>query len=193
MAVLFTIAPSGASVPRMKQTVLVSPAAAGRSRRQDDGIGIDAIPIAQDLAAPHTALALCPPVQHLIEREPRAGGNARVEQAKRAQVQQHLRNATREVHAHGRMRSRGQRVDQSRNGAVDGHPVLDARAAQAGRVRDGRHVQQEVRRTAERRMRHHRVANRRIGDQRPCRPAERALRLQPVHRAGGTIEPDRLT
>ena len=142
----------------------------------------------QHLAATDTTLALLPPVERGVETHPTAGRHVRVEQAQRAQVQQHLGHAAREVDAHGRMGTGWQRIDQPRHGAVDGHPVLDRRPRHASGMGDGGHVQQQVRRPAEGHMRHHRVTDGSGGHERPCRPAEATLRLGEAWRVQASDE-----
>ncbi len=50
-------------------------------------------------------------------------------------------------------------------------PVLDRRPRQTGREGDRRHVQQQVRRAAERRVHDHRVVDRGLGEDVPQRQA----------------------
>ena len=50
-----------------------------------------------------------------------------------------------------------QGVDETRHRRVDAPPVVHARPLETCRVRDRRHVDQEVRRAAERRVQEHRV------------------------------------
>ncbi len=81
-------------------------------------------------------------------------------------MQHYLRNPSGQEDADGRMphRSVGQDVDETRDFAVNRTPVFDRWPAQPGRVSDGRNVQEQVGRTAERRVNDHGVADRGVRD-----------------------------
>ena len=57
----------------------------------------------------------------------------------------------------------GLTVDESGHRAVDAGPVVDRGPPQSGRVRDGGHVQHEIRRAAERGVHDHRVVDGIVG------------------------------
>ena len=82
-----------------------------------------------------------------------------VEQTGAPEVQHDLGNTAGKKDFHCRMIARAvrQRVHDSRNLAADPRPIVRDRPAQAGGVGDRGHVQDQVGRSAERRMRHHRV------------------------------------
>ena len=85
-----------------------------------------------------------------------------------------------------------QRVHDSRDLAADPRPIVSARPAQAGGVGNRGHVQDQVGRSAERGMRHHRVLDRGIREDVTHR--DPAL-LQADEREGGAarhVEPDRV-
>ena len=72
-----------------------------------------------------------------------------------------FRHAARQVDAHRRMvhRAVGQHGDQARHAAVHRDPIFHARAGQPGRVGDGRHMQYQICRAAERGIDRHGVAD----------------------------------
>jgi hypothetical protein len=80
-------------------------------------------------------------------------------------VQHHLRHAAGKKHLHGGEipRAVGQRIDQTRNLAIDGGPIRSRGPLQASRVGDGRQVQQQIRRSAKRCVQNHRIAHRGLG------------------------------
>ena len=99
---------------------------------------------AQALAEALTALRALPPVEVLAHRLAGDGHGVQMQQAKIAQVEHHLRHATREEGAHGRVivRAVGQHAYQARHPAVDARPVFNVRDRAARRVGDGWNVQQ---------------------------------------------------
>ncbi len=86
-----------------------------------------------------------------------------VEQAEVAEVEHHLGDAAGQVGPDGRVVARpvGEDVDQARRPAVDLGPVLDRGPGETGGEGDGRDVEQQVRRAAERGVDRHGVADRR--------------------------------
>ena len=74
-------------------------------------------------------------------------------------MQHHLRHPAGQEDLHGGKAARAirQRIHQPRNTSIDMRPIFRRRAIQAGGMGDSRHVQQQIRRAAERGMNHHRV------------------------------------
>ena len=109
-------------------------------------------------------------------------------------MQHHLRHAAGQEHAHGGMVAGpvGQHVHQPRHLPVDVDPVLHHRASQPRRVRDRGQVEQQIRRAADRRVHHHGVPHRGVGDDVARGQAARRERRQRAGRAPGHVEPDRL-
>ena len=107
-------------------------------------------------------------------------------------MQHHLGDTAGEKDLNRRMMPRTVRqgVDDARHAAVDVGPVLRGRAAQAGRVRDRGQVQDEVRRAAERGMRHHRVLDRGVGQDVLHRDPALLERHQRARRAARHVQPD---
>ena len=81
-------------------------------------------------------------------------------------MQHHFRHAAREKHAHGGMSDRavGQHIDQTHHLLVDLRPVVHAGPLEPGAKGDSRKVQQQVRRSPESGMHHHRVAQGTVGE-----------------------------
>ena len=90
---------------------------------------------------------------------------ASVEQAGTPQVQHHLGHTAGEKHLHGGEvpGAIGESIHQSGYGAIHSGPVVYRWAAQARGVRDGRDVKKQVGRSSERRVQHHRIVDRGIG------------------------------
>ena len=90
------------------------------------------------------------------------------------------------------LRAVGQYIDQARNAAVDLGPLVDGRPLEPGRMRDGREVQEQVRRSAERGVQDHRVADRGIGHDAEVLIPRAARATSALRTAAGHVEPDRL-
>ena len=86
-----------------------------------------------------------------------------------------------------------QRVHDSWHFAADPRPVVRDRTTEAGGVGDGGHVQDQVGRAAERRMRHHRVFDRGIGQDAAQGDTALLQRHERERRAARHVEPDRMT
>ena len=130
--------PSGARLPRGKQTVLVTPSSPGPLGRQDHVVGIDAVALAEPLPQGLRAAATSPTTRAPRPAcSPADGQGVQVQQAQLAQVEHDLGHAAGQVDAERRMVDRpvGQHVDQARHAAVHLGPVVDASAAAARRKR----------------------------------------------------------
>ena len=88
-------------------------------------------------------------------------------------------------------RAIGQRIDESRDFAVNVGPVFDGRPPQAGVERHGRGVQQQVSAAAERGKDGHRILHRRVGQDVPGVNAHCLAFDQHLGRALRYVEPDR--
>ena len=143
------------------------------------------------------ARTVLPGVEHLAEGVPAYRARAGMQQAGAAQVQHHLRHAAGGEHVDGGVADRavGQRVHQPRRAAVNARPVLHRRDRQAGGVRHGGQVQQQVGGAAERGVHHHGVVQCLLGEQvagaqpgigqRHQRQRGTARHVQPHRFAGG--------
>jgi hypothetical protein len=84
-----------------------------------------------------------------------------------AQMKHNLRHSARQKHAHGGMMlwTVRQNIDDARNFTIDLDPIIHRGPAQSSRMRNGGHVQKQIRRTAHGRVDGHRVANALICDE----------------------------
>ncbi len=166
-----------------------------RVGRRDHVIRIDAVARFQQRAQPMTALGALPGVELRVEREAAHRRDRRVEQPGTPQVQHHLRHTAGHEDLHRRVVTWavGQCVDKARDLPVDLAPVSSGRPPETGRVRDCRHVQQQVRRAAEGGVRHHGVAQRSRGEDVARLDATRLERFQRERRPVPHVEPDRLS
>ena len=105
-------------------------------------------------------------VEHLLKRLSGRGQYRELEQAEFPEVQHDLRDAAGQEGPHRRVigGSVGQHADEPGDLRIDLMPVIDRGSWQARRERDGRDVEDQVRRTAERGVNDHRVADRRLGE-----------------------------
>jgi len=117
-------------------------ARAGALGIHHDVVGIHAVGRAEPLAQHRASLRLLPPVEHAAQALAAHGERLEVEETETAEVEHDLRHAAGEERAHGRMRPVGQRVDEAGHLPVHADPVVDGGPPQAGRVGDGRQVQQ---------------------------------------------------
>ena len=168
--------------------------AARRVGIHDHVVGIDAIALQQHFANRRAPFGLFPPVQHGAEILARHRHRAGIQQPRAPQMQHHFRHAARHEDLHGGEVTRAvrQRVHKPRDFPVDPCPVFHRRPAQTGGMRDGRHVQNQIRGTAEGRVHDHGVGERRVAQHLAHRQAHL---LQPQHGPRGParhIEPDRL-
>ena len=139
---------------------------AGLFRRQHDIARIDPVLPAQNFAEARPPFGFLPSVEDFAQRSSGHRKHAGVERAEPAQMQHHFRHAAGQKDAHCRMtyRAIGQDIDEPRHFAINGNPVLDRRAVQAGGMRDGRNVQEQIGRAAECRVNSHRVAKSGFGE-----------------------------
>ena len=105
--------------------------------------------------------AFAPPVKAGAQRVTAHRVNALVQKSGRTQFKHHLWHAACEKNLHcGKVpRAVGQSVHQARNLAIDCGPIIHRGPRQTRRMSNGRQMQQKIRRTAKRRMKHHGVAN----------------------------------
>ncbi len=142
----------------------------GAFRRQDHVVRIDAILLAQALPEAFAAHRGLPPVEVFPDGLPGHRHGIFVQQTQRAQMEHYFRHAAREEGPHRRViiRPVGQNAHQPRHLTVDARPVIDVRNSAARRMGNGRDMQQQVGRAAERGMDHHRVLNRFVGEDIAC-------------------------
>ncbi len=117
-----------------------------------------------------------------------------MKQSQLAQVQHDFGNTAGEKDLNGDVSDGaiGQRIDEARDLAIDLDPIFAGRAAQAGGVGDRGDVQEQVGRSAERRVDDHRVTNRLVGQHVAQADGLLLHRDQCAGGAGGEVEPDGL-
>jgi hypothetical protein len=163
-------------------------------RRHDHIARIDPVARAQPVTQPRPPLRGFPLVELLPEREPADRERAGLEQTGAAQMEHDFGHRTGLEHLHGRMMPRTirQSVDQTRHAAVDRGPIGRGRAAEARGMRDRRQVQDQVGRTAERGVGHHRVVQGGIGEDVAHAHPARFEPHQRGRRSSRHVEPDRV-
>ncbi len=194
MAVLLMTEPSGARLPRGKQTVLVIPRWRARAGERMTSLGSTPSHSRSRWRSSLATLALLPGVQHFAQRTAGDGQHLQIEQARFAQMQHHFGHSAGQKHAHRGMSDRPVRqgIDKARDAAVDVVPIFDRRPPQAGGMGDGRHVQQQIGRAPASGMDDHRVADRGLAQN----GRERHLALGQVRQcpraAASHVDPNRL-
>ena len=152
------------------------------------------VALAQLPAKPGAAGGRLPRIQLLVERGPADGLHARVEQPGAPQVQHHFRDGARHEDLHGRVIAGTvrQRIDEPGHPAVDGRPIARVGPAQSGGVSNGGDVQDQVRRSAERRVDDHGVAKRGVGHDVAHRDVAPFHVHQGARGPARHVEPDRM-
>ena len=109
-------------------------------------------------------------------------------------MEHHFGHAAGEISSHRRVikRAVGQNADQPGDLDVDLVPVVDGGPRQSGGEGDGRDVEQQVGRSAERGVDDHGIANGGIGEDIGERQAARGERDERPRRSAGHVAPDRL-
>ena len=159
---------------------------------EDHFVGVHAVGLEQPRTQGRAAIGGFPPVEHRVERLAADGPHRRVEQSRTPQMQHHLGHAAGEVHAHGGVWAVGQHVHQARHAPVDRQPVVDDGTTQARRVRDGRHVQEQIGGAAKRCVHRHRVADGAVGQHVAGGDAGADHLRRRARRAARDVAPDRL-
>ncbi len=129
--------------------------------RHDHILGIDSVPLLQDAPQRRAPRALAPPVEACAQRFAAHGLHLHIQKPVRTQFQHHFGHAAGQKHLHrGKIaRAVGQRIHKARHQAIDLNPIGHRGPRQARRMRNGRQMNEKVRRSAESRLHHHGVVN----------------------------------
>ena len=159
----------------------------GQGGRQDHRIRIHTVQFLQSLAEYRSTLGPRPGIQGLTKPIPRGRQRLEVEQPEISQVQHHLGHAACQEGPHRGMvgGSIGHHAHEAGRAAVNGDPIIHRGSAKAGRMGDGRDVQQQVGRTTKGRMNGHRIAQRGVGEYRPRGEADLLAGHQRTSRVTG--------